>query len=73
MCIRDRINGALYGPAAFPLMLHTLYEIAALPLGCALIACGGVHTTAHVRQALAAGAHAVQFDTLLWSEPGLQP
>lgn len=65
------MTGALYGPATFPLMLHTLHDVATLSLGCALIACGGVHTAAHIRQALAAGAHAVQIDTLLWSEPGL--
>lgn len=65
------MTGSLFGPAMFPLMLHALQEVAALQLSCALIACGGVHTSAHVRQALAAGAHAVQIDTLLWREPGL--
>lgn len=65
------MTGSLFGPAMFPLMLRALHEVAALQLGCALIACGGVHASAHVRQALAAGAHAVQIDTLLWSEPGL--
>jgi dihydroorotate dehydrogenase (NAD+) catalytic subunit len=67
------ISGALYGPATFPVTVRVLHEVATLSLGCALIACGGVHTSAHVQQALAAGAHAVQLDTLLWSEPGLQP
>jgi dihydroorotate dehydrogenase (NAD+) catalytic subunit len=64
------ITGALYGPAFFATMLRVLRETASAQLGCALIACGGVHTPEHFQQALAAGAHAVQMDTVLWSEPG---
>ncbi|MFO7632494.1 MAG: hypothetical protein R6W76_08145 [Caldilinea sp.] len=74
----DRITGAatwltgdLYGPSAFALMLRALIEVASVQLGCALIACGGIYSAQHVHQALAAGAHAVQLDAMLWTEPGL--
>lgn len=60
------IHGALYGPATFPMQLQVLRNIAAANLGCALIACGGVHHAGHVAQALAAGACAVQVDSAWW-------
>lgn len=62
------ITGALHGPASFAAMLRVLYEAANAQLGCALLACGGVHHQAHFQQALAAGAHAVQIDSALWRE-----
>ena len=65
------VAGSLYGPLVFPQMLQTLLQIAALQLPAALIACGGIHTAEQVRQALAAGARAVQVDSALWVEPGL--
>ena len=65
------VEGRFYSPSVFPLMLATLQEVAALRLPCALIACGGVHTVRHVRQALEAGAQAVQIDSAVWVEPGL--
>lgn len=65
------VRGALYGPLVFPQMLEALLLVARLKLGAALIACGGIHTAAHVRQALAAGAGAVQIDSAVWVEPGL--
>lgn len=64
------ILGPLYGPLVFPQMLAALMGVAALRLPAALIASGGVHTAEHVRQALAAGADAVQIDSALWVEPG---
>ncbi len=63
------VRGSLFGPAIFPQMLRSLLDVAALHLPCALIACGGIHTRLDVRQALAAGAHAVQIDSLAWVEP----
>lgn len=60
------VRGALHGPAAFALQLDVVRAVAAARLGCALIACGGVHHAGHVAQALAAGACAVQLDTALW-------
>ncbi len=65
------VYGDLFGPLAFAPMLATLLQVAALQLPCALIACGGVHTLDQVRQALAAGAAAVQMDSAVWVEPGL--
>jgi dihydroorotate dehydrogenase (NAD+) catalytic subunit len=65
------VRGPLYGPLAFPHMLLALLDVAALHLPAALIACGGIHTGEQVRQALAAGAAAVQIDSAVWVEPGL--
>ena len=65
------VRGALYGPLAFPPMLAALLAVAALGLPAALIASGGIHTGEQVRQALAAGAAAVQIDSAVWVEPGL--
>jgi len=65
------VQGALYGPQLFPLMLTALVAVAQLALPTALIACGGIHTVAQAEQALAAGATALQIDSALWIEPGL--
>ncbi len=65
------VRGPLYGPLTFGPMLEALLQVAALDLPCALIACGGIHTVDQVRQALAAGARAVQIDSAVWVEPGL--
>ena len=65
------VRGPLYGPLAFAPMLEALLQVAALDLPCALIACGGIHTVDHARQALAAGAQAIQIDSAVWVEPGL--
>ena len=65
------VRGAMLGPLAFAPMLQVLLDVAALKLPTALIACGGIHTIDHVRQALAAGAQAVQIDSAVWVEPSL--
>jgi dihydroorotate dehydrogenase (NAD+) catalytic subunit len=65
------IQGELFGPLLFPLMLRALVEVARLELPCALIACGGIHTGDQLRQTLAAGAQAAQIDSAVWVEPGL--
>lgn len=65
------VRGALFGPAAAPLMFEALGRVAALALPAALIACGGIHTVEQARQALVLGAQAVQVDSALWVEPGL--
>ncbi|MFN8464243.1 MAG: hypothetical protein U0X20_01770 [Caldilineaceae bacterium] len=65
------VTGPLYGPLVFPQMLGVLLLVAAQQLPAALIACGGIHTADQVRQALAAGAQAVQIDSAVWVEPGL--
>lgn len=60
------VSGLLHGASAFPPMLNVLRQVVAAQPGCALIASGGVHHAEHVRQALAAGAHAVQVDSAFW-------
>jgi len=63
------VRGELYGPGVFALMLASLSLTAGLGLDLPLIACGGIHTGQQVKQALAAGASAVQIDSLVWVEP----
>ena len=65
------VIGGLYGPLAFAPMLMSLGQLATLDLGCPLVACGGIHTVAQARQALAAGAAALQLDSVVWVEPGI--
>ncbi len=65
------VRGPVYGPLAFAPMLDALAQVSALDLPAPLMACGGIHTTDQVRQALAVGASAVQLDSALWVEPGL--
>lgn len=65
------VTGALFGPLAFASMLTSLLAVAKLAPPAALIACGGIHTSAQVKQALQAGARAVQIDSAVWVEPGL--
>jgi dihydroorotate dehydrogenase (NAD+) catalytic subunit len=64
------VRGALYGPLTFPTMLAALSEVSQLKLPVPLIACGGIHTLAQSRQALNAGASAIQLDSVIWVEPG---
>jgi len=65
----ELVRGELYGPAAFAPMLARLCAVADLTLDRPLIACGGIHTPQQVRQTLAAGASAVQLDSVVWIEP----
>lgn len=65
------VEGPLYGPGVFAQTLRMVGAVAALGLPAALIAAGGIHTAAHVRLALEAGAQAVQVDSLVWAEPGM--
>jgi dihydroorotate dehydrogenase (NAD+) catalytic subunit len=65
------VNGNLYGPLTFAMMLPVLRAVAKLQLPAALIACGGIHTMEQMAQALEAGASAVQIDSALWVEPAL--
>lgn len=70
----DLIKGRLFGPAVFPLMLRALTDArdavteSNQPLP--LIACGGIHTPEQAKQALRAGAMAIQLDSIVWIEPG---
>ncbi len=58
------IKGRLVGPGLFPQTLAALQTL--LPLGLPLIAGSGVSSSAAGRELLAAGAAAVQLDTVLW-------
>lgn len=59
------VNGRLYGPSLFPQSLETVQS--AVKLGLPLIASGGVYSWEDSAAMLAAGAMAVQLDTVLWS------
>lgn len=66
------VQGAFYGPHAFPLMLAALVAVSKLALPAALIACGGIHSEEQAQTALqVAGVSAVQIDSALWIEPRL--
>lgn len=66
------VQGVLYGPVVFHLMLAALLAVSKLALPAALIACGGIHTEAQARTVLEiAGVRALQIDSALWIEPGL--
>jgi dihydroorotate dehydrogenase (NAD+) catalytic subunit len=65
------LTGPLFGPLLFAPLLTPLAEVAGLGLSSALIGCGGIYTATQVRQALSAGADAVQIDAAVWVEPGL--
>jgi dihydroorotate dehydrogenase (NAD+) catalytic subunit len=58
------IAGRLYGPAIFPLALAALRSLRRQPLP--VIAGGGVYRKADGEACLAAGAAAVQLDSVLW-------
>ena len=65
----DGRAGGLSGPAIRPLALRSVSEVhAALP-GAAIVACGGIATTADARSFLAAGATAVQVGSALLHDP----
>jgi dihydroorotate dehydrogenase (NAD+) catalytic subunit len=64
----ELVSGRLYGPALLPQALNLVRELktqTALPI----IGAGGVHTKDDVEAMLAAGATAVQVDSVVWVEP----
>ncbi len=63
------VNGEMFGPGVYPMMLAALLDVKALGLTGSLIACGGVHTQQQARDCLQAGADALQLDSLVWVEP----
>jgi len=60
------VEGRLYGPAVFPLMLQLVHQLSGL--GLPIIAAGGVYRQEDIQQALDIGAAAVQLDAALWLE-----
>lgn len=66
------VQGPLYGPVVFHLMLAALLAVSKLALPAVLIACGGIHTAEQARTVLQLpGVRALQIDSALWIEPGL--
>jgi dihydroorotate dehydrogenase (NAD+) catalytic subunit len=60
-------EGRLYGPAVFPLALHTVRAIVRMEIpGGMIIGGGGVYGDEQAKQMLEAGATAVQLDSMLW-------
>lgn len=62
------VHGCLYGPALHALALAQLHLIRQL-VDVPLVAAGGIHSPADARAFLAAGAAAVQIDSLLFINP----
>lgn len=62
------VTGALYGPALHSLALREVQQLKSW-LDLPLVAAGGIHSLADAQAFLAAGATAVQLDSLLYIEP----
>lgn len=62
------VTGVLYGPALHSLALRDLQQLKSW-LDLPLVAAGGIHSLADAQAFLAAGAVAVQLDSLLFIEP----
>lgn len=69
---KPQLAGGIAGPAIRPLALRLIYDVAQLlgPEHLPLIAAGGISSPDHVSAFLAAGALAVQLDTVMWLDPG---
>jgi dihydroorotate dehydrogenase (NAD+) catalytic subunit len=66
--VGERVDGDVYGPALHSLVLYNIQiirELVEIPI----VAVGGIHTLSDVQTFLAAGAAAVQIDSLLFIEP----
>lgn len=64
----ETIEGRLYGPAILPMALKVVYQLTHLRIP--TIGSGGIYDQSHVQAMLAAGALAVQLDSVLWREAG---
>jgi dihydroorotate dehydrogenase (NAD+) catalytic subunit len=64
------VRGHLYGPALQPLVLEVLQVLQEF-VDAPIVAVGGIHSLADAQAFLAAGAGAVQIDSLLYVEPKL--
>ena len=64
----DLLQGRLYGPAILPMALKAVKTLTRM--GIPTIGAGGVYTRDHVQAMLAAGAIAVQLDSILWRTGG---
>jgi dihydroorotate dehydrogenase (NAD+) catalytic subunit len=66
----ERIEGRLCGPAIHPPALRLAAAVAAV-VSVPVVGCGGIASSVHARQFLAAGASAVQIGVALLSDPFL--
>src|SRR4030042_3682762 len=64
----EMVQGRLYGPAILPVALRAVHELTQMRL--TTIGAGGVYTQEHANAMLAAGAYAVQLDSVLWRGAG---
>jgi len=64
------IGGRLYGPWIKPLALRAVGQIAKT-VTIPVIGCGGIHSPDDARDFLAAGAKAVQLDSVTWIRPDM--
>ena len=62
------VQGRLYGPAILPVALRVVHELSQMSIP--TIGAGGVYTQEHKNAMLAAGAFAVQLDSILWRRAG---
>ena len=62
------VRGSVYGPWLKSLVLPLVLELGEA-IGIPIVAAGGVHSAADARDYLAAGAFAVQVDSLIWRDP----
>ena len=61
-------QGRLFGPAILPMALRVVHELT--QLGIPTIGAGGIYSQEHKKAMLAAGALAVQLDSILWRGAG---
>lgn len=61
----ERMSGRMYGPGVYPLALEAVGAIS--EVGVPVIGAGGIYSRADADAMLAAGAFAVQLDSVLWS------
>lgn len=64
----EMVQGRLYGPAILPVALRVVHELSQMSIP--TIGAGGVYTQEHKNAMLAAGAFAVQLDSILWRGAG---
>ena len=64
----ELVRGRLYGPAILPVALRVVHELS--QLGIPVIGAGGVYSQQHANAMLAAGALAVQLDSVFWRSAG---
>lgn len=64
------IGGRLYGPWLKPLALRAVGQVVAA-VKIPVIGCGGIHNPDDAREFLAAGARAIQLDSVTWVRPDM--